>query len=200
MTIPTFYNTFTTLWDRINYAKEPSIPEFDVPRVRTPISRKKWHSRDAINVTVGTLAHRIKKAAPSILLPPPFSSFCGRDCPYRSISITEESGGMAPSGSLPIHEVSVTMVFKLITTPIHLSFSLAKRRKEKIHCGLERIVVRQMGCFIYHYGFLFEHRLRLRERLVPLLKGKLPLCCCWIEVKWFVGLWYWVFGDISSGI
>jgi len=45
-------------------------------------------------------------------------------------------------------------VFKMIAIPIYGTLSPRAKR---------RVVVRQMGCFIWHYDFLFELRLRIGD-------------------------------------
>lgn len=60
---------------KLQYAKRPLSS--GIQRSKGRISREVRVSGDAINVTVGTLAHRIKKAAPSTLLV--FSFFSPRE-------------------------------------------------------------------------------------------------------------------------
>jgi hypothetical protein len=67
-----------------------------------------------------------------------------REFLYRFVSIRD---GLETSSE----NVSDGAVFKMIAIPIYgILFPRAKRR----------VVVRQMGCFIWHYDFLFELRLQ----------------------------------------
>jgi len=55
------------------------------------------------------------------------------------------------------------MAFKMITTPFNFLVTLPWKYSTLFPGAKRRIIVRQMGCFICHYDFLFELRLQRKD-------------------------------------